>query len=124
MNWRTRRDRVGLPRKPGCRLCQDIVLLAQLPVLAPQSGQLVLLKGRQTIVTAVIIGSNLSRALTGGALLLGTLSATTLLLGLHRILARGAERFRGVSRIIEGVPLRLAEAGKADRSMQHPGAGA
>jgi uncharacterized membrane protein YcaP (DUF421 family) len=70
------------------------------------------------IIVSVIIGSNLSRALTGGAPLFGTLAATTVLLGLHWILAQGAARFRIVSRVVEGAPLRLAAAGESDRRVQ------
>lgn len=70
------------------------------------------------IIVSVIIGSNLSRALTGGAPLFGTLAATTVLLGLHWILAQGAARFRSVSRLVEGAPLRLAAAGQPDLRMQ------
>ena len=37
------------------------------------------------IIVSIIVGSNLSRAMTGGAPLWGTLAATTLLMGLHRL---------------------------------------
>src|SRR3954454_16935665 len=40
------------------------------------------------IVVSIIIGSNLSRTLTGNAQLWGTLAATTLLVALHWVLAR------------------------------------
>lgn len=41
------------------------------------------------IIVSVIVGSNLSRALTGSAPLFGTLAATTLLMALHWVLAQG-----------------------------------
>jgi len=42
------------------------------------------------IIVSIIVGSNLSRALTGSAPLLGTIAATTVLVGLHWVLARVA----------------------------------
>ncbi|MBB5692957.1 YetF domain-containing protein [Muricoccus pecuniae] len=65
------------------------------------------------IIVSVIIGSNLSRALTGSAPLGGTLLATTLLLALHWLLAQGAARFRAVSAVVEGSAVELARDGAA-----------
>jgi len=62
---------------------------------------------------SVIVGSNLSRALTGGAPLGGTLAATTLLMILHWVLAQAAARSRRVFGIVEGRPIELARGGKA-----------
>jgi uncharacterized membrane protein YcaP (DUF421 family) len=67
------------------------------------------------IVVSIIIGSNLSRALTGSAPLLGTLAATTLLLALHWFLAQLAARSNRLSRLIEGRPVPLVEHGMAQR---------
>ena len=63
------------------------------------------------IVVSIIIGSNLSRALTGGAQLWGTLAATTLLVALHWVLARLVVASPGFSRIVEGRPAELARHG-------------
>lgn len=63
------------------------------------------------IVVSIIIGSNLSRALTGSAPLWGTLVATTLLVALHWVLARLVAFSRGFSRIVEGGPVELARHG-------------
>jgi uncharacterized membrane protein YcaP (DUF421 family) len=63
------------------------------------------------IIVSIVVGSNLSRALTGGAEMGGTLAATTLLLALHWILAHSAARSRFFSRIIEGGPIELAQGG-------------
>lgn len=68
------------------------------------------------IVISIIIGSNLSRALTGAAPLWGTLAATSLLMVLHWLIAQGAARFRPISRLVEGGPIRLAEAGQVDEA--------
>jgi uncharacterized membrane protein YcaP (DUF421 family) len=66
------------------------------------------------IVVSIIVGSNLSRALTGNAPLWGTLAATTALMLLHWALAQGAARVRWISRLLEGAPIRLAEGGEQD----------
>lgn len=66
------------------------------------------------IIVSIVVGSNLSRALTGSAPLFGTLAATTLLMGLHWILAHVAARSAVVSRIFEGAPVKLAMAGKLE----------
>ncbi len=74
------------------------------------------------IVVSIVIGSNLSRALTGNAPLWGTLAATTLLMTLHWLLAHGAARSRWLSRLVEGGPIRLAEAGETnDKLMKSHG---
>ena len=65
------------------------------------------------IIVSVIIGSNLSRALTGSAPLGGTLAATTLLMLLHWVLAQAAARSRWISEIVEGNPIELARGGEA-----------
>jgi uncharacterized membrane protein YcaP (DUF421 family) len=63
------------------------------------------------IIVSIIIGSSLSRAVTGGAPLWGTLAATTLMLALHAGLAQLAARSGALSRLIEGRPVRLVEEG-------------
>jgi uncharacterized membrane protein YcaP (DUF421 family) len=71
------------------------------------------------IVVSIIIGSNLSRALTGSAQLWGTLAATTLLVGLHWVLARLVAASPGFSRIIEGGSIDLARHGAPKDSARH-----
>ena len=68
------------------------------------------------IIVSFIVGSNLSRALTGSAPLVGTLAATTLLMGLHWVLAQWAARSRRGSRVLEGAAIKLATAGSLDLS--------
>lgn len=63
------------------------------------------------IIVSIVIGSNLSRALTGSAPLWGTLAATTLLMVLHWLLAHAAARWTSVSRVLEGRSVQLAEGG-------------
>jgi uncharacterized membrane protein YcaP (DUF421 family) len=64
------------------------------------------------IVVSIIVGSNLSRALTGNAPLLGTLAATTLLMFLHWLLAQGAARSARLSRLFEGRARELGRDGR------------
>ncbi len=66
------------------------------------------------IIVSIIVGSNLSRALTGGAQLWGTLAATTLLLILHRLLSHAAARFPRLSRLLEGRSIHLGVDGRLD----------
>ena len=67
------------------------------------------------IIVSIIVGSSLSRTLTGNAALFGTIAATTLLMGLHWLLAHAVARSTRLSRIIEGEPVELARDG-AERS--------
>lgn len=67
------------------------------------------------IVVSVIVGSNLSRAITGGAPLFSTLTATAAILAMHWLFAQAAARWRWVSRIVEGKPVTLAVGTGADR---------
>jgi uncharacterized membrane protein YcaP (DUF421 family) len=63
------------------------------------------------IIVSIVIGSNLSRALTGNAPLWGTLAGTSLLLFLHWGLARAATLSPMVSKLFEGGPIVLARNG-------------
>jgi len=64
------------------------------------------------IVVSIVVGSTLSRALTGSAPLWGTLAATTLLMGLHWLLAHAAAASRSLSRLLEGLSISLAVHGQ------------
>lgn len=66
------------------------------------------------IVVSIVVGSNLSRALTGGAPFAGTLAATFVLMLLHWLLAHAAARSRLVSKVVEGEPIELARDGAHD----------
>lgn len=68
------------------------------------------------IVVSIVIGSNLSRTLTGSAPLWGTLAATTLLVALHWVLARLVAASPGFSRIVEGRSIELARHGEPSAS--------
>ncbi len=71
------------------------------------------------IIVSIVIGSNLSRTLTGNAPLFGTLAATTLLFALHWILAHAATRFAPLSTMLEGRAVILAEGGRARSGALH-----
>src|SRR3954471_16791648 len=63
------------------------------------------------IIVSIVVGSNLSRALTGGAALFGTLAATTLLMVLHWFLSHAAARSVRLSELLEGPAIGLAHDG-------------
>ena len=63
------------------------------------------------IVVSIIVGSSLSRALTGSAPLGGTLLAMALFAFLHWLLARSASRSAWLARLIEGGAVILGQSG-------------
>ena len=65
-------------------------------------------------IVSIVIGSNLSRAITGNAPLWGTLAATSLLLALHWLLARAAAHSPRLSRLLEGHAIQLGRSGELD----------
>ena len=71
--------------------------------------------GAFDIILSVIIGSNLSRALTGNAPFVQTLAVTAALVVLHRLLAAVAARVDWLSPAIKGRPARLIRDGEVDR---------
>ena len=70
------------------------------------------------IIVSIVVGSNLSRALTGNAPLLGTLTATTLLMALHWALAQLAARNRTISHLVEGRAVALGVEGGVEPEIQ------
>lgn len=68
------------------------------------------------VILSIIVGSCLSRALTGSAPLLGTLAAVAVLVGLHVLAAYASARFKRASEILEGVPTSLVRDGKLDET--------
>lgn len=71
------------------------------------------------IIVSIMVGSNLSRALTGNAPLWSTFAATTLLIVLHWLLARAAARSPMLSRLIEGRSITLVRDGRVDERAMH-----
>jgi uncharacterized membrane protein YcaP (DUF421 family) len=72
--------------------------------------------GALDILLAVIVGSNLSRALTGSAPFAPTLVATVALVMLHAALARAAVRWPRLSDVVKGRSAILARDGRLDAS--------
>jgi len=68
------------------------------------------------IIVSIVLGSNLSRCLTGSAPLWGTLAASALLMVLHWLLALAAARSARLSRVLEGRPVQLGQGGQLDAS--------
>jgi uncharacterized membrane protein YcaP (DUF421 family) len=66
------------------------------------------------IIVSIILGSSLSRCLTGSAPLWGTFAACALLMVLHWLLALGAARSVSLSHVLEGRPVRLGQGGELD----------
>lgn len=76
------------------------------------------------IILAVIVGSNLSRALTGNAPFLPTVIATILLVVLHGLLSMGAARWSWLSTLTKGASVRLIRDGEVDEAaLRHAGLG-
>ena len=71
------------------------------------------------IIVSIIMGSSLSRALTGSAPLGGTLLAMILIAFLHWVLARTASRSRRFAHLVEGQAAILGQSGQVfPREMQ------
>lgn len=71
--------------------------------------------GAFDVVLSVIVGSSLSRALTGNAPLLQTLAATTVLVLAHWLLAHLALRSPALGWLIKGRAVPLVRQGQLDR---------
>ncbi|MDX3911126.1 MAG: DUF421 domain-containing protein [Sphingobium sp.] len=72
--------------------------------------------GAFDIVLFVIIGSNLSRALTGNAPMISTLAATTALVVVHMLLAKAAVYWRPLGPLLKGHSARLAQDCQVDEA--------
>lgn len=83
--------------------------------------------GKQTpldIIIAIVIGSNLSRTLTGNARFAPTLAATTTIVVLYWLLAHAAARWPRFARFAKGEPIFLVRDQHLDRrAMQRAGVG-
>ena len=63
------------------------------------------------LIISIIVGSNLSRAMTGGVPLWATLASVAVLVALHLLLAHGVARSPALARWVEGRPIVLATDG-------------
>ncbi|HVY81351.1 MAG TPA: YetF domain-containing protein [Steroidobacteraceae bacterium] len=67
------------------------------------------------IVIAIMVGSNLSRAVTGNAKFFPTLAATASMLLLYWVMSHAAARVSWLSRWVKGRPVVIAHDGELDR---------
>lgn len=67
------------------------------------------------IFVAIVVGSNLSRIMTGKASFFGGLGATLVLVVLHRALAMATLRWNLVAKVLKSTPVPLVRDGKEDR---------
>lgn len=68
------------------------------------------------IIVALIIGSNISRAMTGKAPFFPGLAATLVVVVLHRLLAMATLRWSPLARLMKGAPVILVRDGVADEA--------
>ncbi|TCM14359.1 uncharacterized protein DUF421 [Novosphingobium sp. PhB165] len=66
------------------------------------------------IIVAVIVGSNISRAMTGKAPFLPSLAATLLLVALHRLVAMATVRWNPLASFVKGKSMVLVRDGQID----------
>ncbi len=67
------------------------------------------------IIVTIIVGSNLSRALTGPAPLISTMAATTVFLGAWWAVSFAASRSDRLDWLLKGGPIRLISEGSVDK---------
>ena len=76
------------------------------------------------IVLSIVIGSNLSRTLTGAAPFVETLIATCVLVGLHSLLIAAGVRWPALGHLLKGRGVRLISDGEVDhRALRRHGIG-
>ncbi len=76
------------------------------------------------IILAVVVGSNLSRAMTGSAPFVATVVATILLIVLHGLLARASAQWSWLSTLTKGSSVSLVKDGVVDHdAMRRSGLG-
>lgn len=67
------------------------------------------------ILVALIVGSNISRIVTGKAAFFPALAATLVLVILHRVLAHASMRWKMVTWLVKAPAIRIIEKGKIDK---------
>lgn len=73
--------------------------------------------GAIDIILSIIVGSNLSRALTASAPFVETLVATTVLVVLHAALVMVATRAPALGPLLKGKPVRIVRDGACDEAV-------
>jgi uncharacterized membrane protein YcaP (DUF421 family) len=69
------------------------------------------------IIVAIVVGSNISRIMTGRAAFWPSLAATLVLVVLHRLLAMGSLRWHWIGRLLKGEPAIILRDGRPDRAV-------
>jgi uncharacterized membrane protein YcaP (DUF421 family) len=100
----------------GWQLCVRVIPLLAFGILC------VRIAGRRTfadyspldIVVALIVGSNISRVMTGKAAFFPALAATLVLVVLHRVLAYASMRWGWLAALVKSRPIRVIVDGKVD----------
>lgn len=98
------------------QLCVRAVILFAFGILC------IRIAGRRTfaqyspldIIVALIVGSNISRVMTGKAAVVPALSATLVLVVLHRLLAIASLHWRLIPGLVKSRPITVIEDGKVD----------
>ena len=68
------------------------------------------------IIVALIVGSNISRVMTGKAAFFPALAATLALVILHRLLAWATLRWEWLARLLKARPIRIIQSGEIDEA--------
>jgi uncharacterized membrane protein YcaP (DUF421 family) len=97
---------------------------ARAALLFPYGVLLLRLLGRRAagkwsaldIIVAVIVGSSLSRAMTGNADLWGTMAAAAVVMGFHAFIGRVAALWPMASRLLEGRAIPILEGRRLDET--------
>ncbi|HET7316268.1 MAG TPA: YetF domain-containing protein [Sphingomicrobium sp.] len=71
------------------------------------------------IIVAIIIGANLSRALTANAPMVPTIVATTVFIAAYWLVSFAASRSDRLDRLLKGVPVPLIRSGMVDEAAMH-----
>lgn len=80
--------------------------------------------GAIDILISVVIGSNLSRVLTGNAPFVPTIVATAMLVLAHKLLTHATVLWPAIGPVLKGKPRRLMSGGKLDhRALRRSGLG-
>ena len=66
------------------------------------------------IIVAIVVGSNISRAMTGKAPFVPALVATLLVVALHRLVAMATVRSNPLAKFVKGKATTLVRSGRAD----------
>jgi len=94
-------------------ICRAVLVLAYTLVLVRVGGRRIF--GKYTsfdIVLGVILGSMMSRTLTGNAALLPTMAAAATLVGIHSLLAIVSRRSPAAARLVKGRPVQIVRGGE------------